>query len=343
MTHMKAVALAALVISLTSPAQALPGRAHFSVTDLGTLGGNYASARAINANGVITGISTDANGKSQAFVYALGHMTTPGTMGGSTAAGNGINASGELAGYAADGASYRAFRYRNGRLQDIGDLGGGAATAYAINGLGNVVGSSRTADGRDEPFLRRGGRMIDLGTLGGHDVGQWNAALGINDSFQITGTSWDASGRYVAFIWQDGQMHAIGTLGGSWSEGDAINAGGQITGLAYLPGDFEAHAFLWKDGAMQDLGTLTHSDGFSWGLGIDGAGAVVGLSQAVLDATYVDYAFIRDGVKMKNLNFLIPKDCGWVLNIAYGINDAGQIVGEGTTGGQTHAFLLTPN
>lgn len=343
MTVFKTIALAALAFPLAMPALALPGRAHYSVTDLGTLGGDYSSARGINANGVVTGISSDAEGHSAVFIYALGQMTSPGALDGSAVFANGINSSNDLVGYAGEGNFYRAFRYRNGRLKDIGDLGGGVATAYAINSLGNVAGSSRTADGYDKPFLLKGGRMIDLGTLGGHDAWQWNAALGVNDSYQVTGSSTDASGNFLAFLWQDGHMRSIGTLGGSWSVGSAINASGAITGLAYLPGDLEAHAFLWRDGTMEDLGTLPQSDGFSWGFGINSSGAVVGLSQVIRNANYIDYAFVRDGGRMKNLNILIPKDSGWVLNAAYGINDSGQIVGEGTIDGKMHAFLLTPN
>ena len=33
---------------------------------------------------------------------------------------------------------------------------------------------------------------------------------------------------------------------------------------------------------------------------------------------------------------------GWILEQGLAINDAGQITGSGTIGGQTHAFLLTP-
>src|SRR5262249_34872954 len=43
---------------------------------------------------------------------------------------------------------------------------------------------------------------------------------------------------------------------------------------------------------------------------------------------------------------LIPPDSGWVnLDRAYGINDAGQIVGEGQLPGYevVHAFLLSPD
>jgi probable HAF family extracellular repeat protein len=44
-----------------------------------------------------------------------------------------------------------------------------------------------------------------------------------------------------------------------------------------------------------------------------------------------------------DLNSQLPKKSGWsLLEIAYGINDAGQIVGEGQVAGSRHAFLLTP-
>jgi probable HAF family extracellular repeat protein len=45
---------------------------------------------------------------------------------------------------------------------------------------------------------------------------------------------------------------------------------------------------------------------------------------------------------MKDLNKLIPAGAGWLLEIAYGINNAGQIVGLGVHNGQEHGFLVTP-
>jgi len=45
---------------------------------------------------------------------------------------------------------------------------------------------------------------------------------------------------------------------------------------------------------------------------------------------------------MKDLNKLIPTGSGWVLQQAFGINNAGQIVGTGTHNGQSRGFLLSP-
>jgi probable HAF family extracellular repeat protein len=45
---------------------------------------------------------------------------------------------------------------------------------------------------------------------------------------------------------------------------------------------------------------------------------------------------------MFDLNDLVPAGSGFVLEEATGINDSGEIVGTGTIGGATHAFLLVP-
>jgi hypothetical protein len=45
---------------------------------------------------------------------------------------------------------------------------------------------------------------------------------------------------------------------------------------------------------------------------------------------------------MKDLNDLISADSGWLLEIAHGINDVGQIAGVGTFNGLQQAFIATP-
>jgi hypothetical protein len=45
---------------------------------------------------------------------------------------------------------------------------------------------------------------------------------------------------------------------------------------------------------------------------------------------------------MTDLNSLISPDSGWLLSGAQGINNVGQIVGDGYINNEFHAFLLTP-
>jgi len=314
----------------------------YTVTDLGVLtGDDYSTARGINATGEITGaVGSDRNNLSDIFLYSEGEMTSLGTLGGNTGIGNAINASGQVAGYSTNASkTYRAFLATNGDLVDLGDLGGGSAVAYGINDSGEVVGSAVTSNGSNHPFLYSNGVITDLGTLGspsGTDF--WNSAQGINDAGSVVGTSYNAQGNFLAFLWSKGTMKSLGTLGGLWSEGYAINSKGQATGIAYTKNQ-QAHAFLWSGSKMTDLGVLSSAEPTSWGQAINDSGVVVGFSD--FQDTY--HAFVYSGGKMKDLNSLITAGSGWVLVQAFGINDAGQIVGEGTINGQEHGFLLTSN
>ena len=56
----------------------------------------------------------------------------------------------------------------------------------------------------------------------------------------------------------------------------------------------------------------------------------------------VVHGFLFSGSLMYDLNNLIPAEFGWDLQQAFGINDAGQIVGIGVHNGLDRPFLLTP-
>ncbi len=59
-----------------------------------------------------------------------------------------------------------------------------------------------------------------------------------------------------AFLWDGTTMRDLGTLGGRDSSGRAINASGQVTGIAATTGDEASHAFLWDGTALRDLNDL---------------------------------------------------------------------------------------
>src|SRR5215469_11960412 len=70
----------------------------YSVTDLGTLGGEQSNGFAINASGQVTGWDDGANTADHAFLYSNGAMQDLGTLGGAASQGAGINASGQVTG-----------------------------------------------------------------------------------------------------------------------------------------------------------------------------------------------------------------------------------------------------
>jgi probable HAF family extracellular repeat protein len=186
--------------------------------DIGTLGGAYAQAYAINDAGVITGASQ---------TQGMGPMTTT-----------------------------HAFVYRllspSKGMQDLGVLGGLFSSGMAINNYDHVAGYSTvsTKDGRVHAFLHNGKSMIDLGSLGGSSLdSDYSVALGVNSKDQVVGYTYlSAFGempiQQVAFLWSRNE-NGIGKMANLNSMVDktgtnyllisatGINDKGQIAAVAH--------------------------------------------------------------------------------------------------------------
>lgn len=306
----------------------------YSVIDLGTLGGATTKAMGINDDGQIVGAS-QSGAQLFAFLWDDSTLTNLGDLGGLGSWAYDINAAGKVVGGSPLGSGdYHAFLW-DGAMQDLGTLGGPNSYAFAINSAGQAVGyACCTADTYlSHAVLWGSSGIVDLGDL---DLA-WpaiSAAYGINDAGQVVGGSYDEFANFHAFLWQNGGMQDLGTLGGDYSEAEAINENGQVVGVSRLANS-TPHAFLW-DGAMQDLGALTWDQSIAYD--INDREQVVGVLQTGPNS----HAFVWANGQMRDLNDLIPLDSGWVLNEARAINERGQIVGFGTFGGQTRAFLLEP-
>ena len=72
----------------------------YMTIDLGTLGGSWSSARAINEAGQVVGYSATASGDTRAFLWD-GTMYDLGTLGGDRSMAYRVNAVGQVAGQAA--------------------------------------------------------------------------------------------------------------------------------------------------------------------------------------------------------------------------------------------------
>lgn len=140
----KTEAFAATNESLLAPQQ-------LSIRDLGTLGGAYSYANAINDLGQIVGSSTTtANGFGgvHAFLWQAGKMRDLGNLGGTFTIAFGINDREQVVGYSYTASDREhAFLWQNGKMRGLGTLDGRDSEAYGINNLGQVVGTSQTASG----------------------------------------------------------------------------------------------------------------------------------------------------------------------------------------------------
>jgi probable HAF family extracellular repeat protein len=297
----------------------------YSITDLGTLGGNQSYAYGINNRGQVAGVADIPCGCIEhPFLWAGGvlHDLTPGQA---SARATGLNDLGQVVGKNTSGHPFLWSRASG--MKDLGFTG----IADKVNNRGDVVGQTGYPN---HAFLWRDGHYLDLGTLGGGDDG--STATGINNRGEVVG---QASGR--AFLWTPGTgMEDLGSLDGnpgSTSDAAAINDRGQIVGTSFSYALGTSHAVYYSSSGVIDLGTL---GGYSEAKALNNLGQVVGLSNG--DAFLTDL----QGGPMVDLNTLIPPDSGWVrLFEANGINDAGQIVGAGQLPGYDviHAYLLTPN
>jgi probable HAF family extracellular repeat protein len=314
----------------------------YVVTDLGTLGGRTSQAIGISPSGLIVGDAENAAHETHAFLYQAGVMTDLGTLGGTGSVAYAVNDAGQVAGYSqtANGDTH-AFLYSGGIMTDLGTFGGPTSYAFGINKFGQVTGVADFPGntGTVHAFLYSpGGSLQDLGTLGSN----YSEGRAVNDLGQVAGNSGTGHGSTPAFLYSGGVMSNLGTLpGGTYCQVHNMNNLGQVVGTSNTP-TADQRAFLYSPGiGMQDLGTLGGVN--SQASGINDLGQVVGVSN--LPGDTLAHAFLDQSGVMTDLNSLIPAGFGWDLSEAFGINNAGAIVGDGigpNNVNYAHAFLLTP-
>ena len=192
--------------------------------DLGTLGGAYAQAFAINDSGFITGNSQLRATDTQAIHAFL----SPSPLG-----------AGAIG------------------MRDLGTLGGPFSYGMAINAKNHVVGYSaiNKVDSRVHAFWFDGTGMKDLGSLAPNSskLEDQSVALGVNSSDMVVGYTYlpainantdpavqpgTSPVRQVAFVWSQGRMTDLNKLIGTAAEtyhlnsAMAINDNGQIVATA---------------------------------------------------------------------------------------------------------------
>jgi probable HAF family extracellular repeat protein len=324
------------------------------MTDLGTLGGPFSSAWAINSQGQIVGTSRTANRERHVFVWQGHKMSDIGRYGRESQAGRPfcgdvpcpsllLNEQGQVVwqeqgrgwlvrehgvtkelgfdvnavnnrGQILGTRSQRAVLWHDGKIDDLGVPAG-----VALNDSGVAVGKT---------FVWKNGRRTVLSALPGLPI---CGAVDINNRDQVLGYCTNRSvNRVHSVFWEDGKPTDLGVLDGQWVFPVALNDRGQVIGMTTVKG--HRHSFLWQAGKMRDLGTLGGEEAEP--TAINNAGQVIGRSSRPSGARH---AFVWENGTMTDLGTLGGRD-----SYPVAINDQGQIVGSATLNNRTtHAVLWT--
>ena len=256
-------------------------------------------------------------------------------------------------------------------ITDLGTLEGGTfSQPFAINRYGLVSGSSNLADGNQHATLWLEKLTVDIGApgLGGPN----SIAFGDNNGFQSAGEAEtsisDPNGEdfcgfgthltCLPFLWQDGEMIQLPALGGNNGVAMAISDRGEVAGFAEnstpdtscpAPQVLHFEPVVWEKGEIRKLPTVGGDpDGVAQQ--INDNGEVVGGSGtcATFNANFLYnlvpvHALLWEKGKATDLGNLGGKTGQAGGNIAYDINNQGQVVGNSDLKGDKtfHAFLWT--
>jgi|CZLA01.1.fsa_nt_gi probable HAF family extracellular repeat protein len=256
-------------------------------------------------------------------------------------------------------------------VTDLGTLEGGTfSQPFFINKYGLVSGSASLPDGTQHAVLWLEGLMGDIGApgLGGPN----SIAFGDNVRFQATGEAEtptpDPHGEdfcgfgthltCLPFLWKEGVMNPLPTLGGNNGVAYAINNRGEVAGTAEnttldpqcpAPQVLHFKPVVWEKGVIHKLPTFGGDpDGVAQE--INDNGEVVGGSGtcATFNANFLYnlvpvHALLWEKGKATDLGNLGGQTGQAGGNIAYDVNNQGQVVGNSDLPGDTtfHAFLWT--
>ncbi|MGW6130975.1 DUF3466 family protein [Cellulomonas sp. NPDC055163] len=222
-------------------------------------------------------------------------------------------------------------------VQDVGSLAGGATSAQGVSSRGVVAGTSQTADGLNQAFVRdpRTGALTQIPASA-----FWQTeAAAINDRGQVVGTgTLPGEGGTRAFVWdtRNGTVEDLGTLGGSYSRGTAINNRGVVVGASTSGPGVEQVAFVFDpcEHAMVPVPTFGLDDSAAYG--INDRGVVVGDARTTEGVTHGFRWDPRTGAST-DLGVL-P---GTVVSFARDVNNRGDVVGwaADVEDGSSQAFV----
>ena len=347
------VGLVAGVVLLCSSALAQNGGLRFTLTDLGSFGGNGSRAFAINNKGRVVGTAFFSNpNRAMCFSWQAGSTPIlfsidPKSMGCDARA---VGPDGTIAGGAGNpedpNMSIAFRRDPTGRISLLKPLGGDAES----KGFGvlkqTVVGYSydEIANTTSAVKWESDGTLTQLAS--GASV-----ATGINSLGKIVG--WTATlgggsqGSIQPWVWYNGSLKNLSVWTPNGAAAWAINTNGFVAGGAYDAG-YLLYGALWNSVARGTPLTILGYNNGAQGLAISSDNWVVGGGYWLAPCTPgCPSLSVPDlSCSLTDLNTLLDASgAGWYIAYATGINDSHQIAAwaRRISTGEEHAVLLTPN
>ncbi|MDB5172254.1 MAG: hypothetical protein JWN51_1027 [Phycisphaerales bacterium] len=162
---------------------------------------------------------------------------------------SGLNDAGQVIGLAANGpVPGTAFLYRNGHSILLNPAGGHSYTK-GINNKGQVlVESAPPGSDLTRLYIYAGGAYTDI-----TPAGAANGAGGtkIDEAGDVVGVYSDANNVAHRFFYRNGSYSDMGNILPA-----AINASGEVVGMAYTSNGYMPHGYVFADGVYHDLNDL---------------------------------------------------------------------------------------
>jgi len=217
-------------------------------------------------------------------------------------------------------------------VTDLGTLGGGANSSVGQpqkNDIGLLVGNTQ------------GSQLDPLGEY-------WGAGFSC-PPVAVPCNGWQ--NLVVGFVWRNGVMTALPTLGGNNSAGAAANDRGQVVGWAETatkdpscvpPQQLIYKAVVWGPrGEVQQILPTYPGDAVAGATAINDRGDVVGLSGTCEVPDGNDFGLAAHALLWRNGSvFNLPGLGGVMNNIAFAINNAGQIAGQSDPPGDATTYAV---
>jgi uncharacterized membrane protein len=208
------------------------------------------------------------------------------------------------------------------------------ATARGINDRGEIVGTYIDA-GIRHGFVFRDGVVTTIDPPGVSPDLNGAFATGINNCGTIVGTYGDTSGVVHGFSLTRGEYTRIDAPGAVETNAIGLNCRGDVVG--FWDTDFSDIGYAYirnRSGQLTSFevpGAPPHS---SQANNVNERGDIVGL--------YIDPTGAFHGFLLVGSTFTIVDVPGAESTICWGLNNAGQIVGQYRAGGVSSGFLATP-